>query len=376
MAVEYNAYVPSPEEMQRRALRADGNFIGTGMLFLVALSQFLYTIVVLGLVFFHVIPYAYVGLNDLGLGNTSYLLLYMGVYIVMMGAPLPVAALIQRRRIQPFGPAKRVHPLAFAGGVLGGMAMCVVANIIASYIMNFLMLLGIPQPPMPDTLMRTPLSLGLNLLIFAVLPALLEEMVFRGYVLRTLRPYGDRTAILVSSLLFALMHGNVLQVPFAFIVGLVLGYVAVQTDNIWLAVVIHFGNNAMSTVLQYLQIGMSAEDQNRMTTLVFCVLALVGLLALILLKVRGSRLAAPVNRNGAHDPAFERAGGGAGLYDCDHRVYSPHSAEHRAERGTGCGVKRNRTERGTWSWRTKPTCVWRWSWRGRRRRRARCRWGR
>ena len=101
MAVEYNAYVPSPEEMQRRALRADGNFIGTGMLFLVALSQFLYTIVVLGLVFFHVIPYAYVGLNDLWLGNTSYLLLYMGVYIVMRGAPLPVAAWIQRRRIQP-----------------------------------------------------------------------------------------------------------------------------------------------------------------------------------------------------------------------------------------------------------------------------------
>ena len=300
MAVEYNAYVPSPEEMQRRALRADGNFIGTGMLFLVALSQFLYTIVLLGLVFFHVIPYAYVG---------SYLLLYMGVYIVMMGAPLPVAALIQRRRIQPFGPAKRVHPLAFAGGVLGGMAMCVVANIIASYIMNFLMLLGIPQPPMPDTLTRTPLSLGLNLLIFAVLPALLEEMVFRGYVLRTLRPYGDRTAILVSSLLFALMHGNVLQVPFAFIVGLVLGYVAVQTDNIWLAVVIHFGNNAMSTVLQYLQIGMSAEDQNRMTTLVFCVLALVGLLALILLKVRGSRLAAPVNRNGGGVPTTRHLSG-------------------------------------------------------------------
>ena len=187
--------------------------------------------------------------------------------------------------------------------------MCVVANIIASYIMNFLMLLGIPQPPMPDTLTRTPLSLGLNLLIFAVLPALLEEMVFRGYVLRTLRPYGDRTAILVSSLLFALMHGNVLQVPFAFIVGLVLGYVAVQTDNIWLAVVIHFGNNAMSTVLQYLQIGMSAEDQNRMTTLVFCVLALVGLLALILLKVRGSRLAAPVNRNGGGVPTTRHLSG-------------------------------------------------------------------
>lgn len=280
------------------------------MLFLVALSQFLYTFVVLGLVLFRVIPYSYIELNDLGLGNTPYMLLYMGVYIVMMGAPLPAAALILRRRIQPFGPAKKVHPLAFAGGVLGGMAMCVVANIIASYIMTFLQMLGIPQPPMPDTLTHTPLSLrGLNLLVFAVLPALLEEMAFRGYVLRTLRPYGDRTAILVSSLLFALMHGNVLQVPFAFIVGLVLGYVTVQTDNIWLAVVIHFCNNAMSTVLQYLQMGMSAEAQNRMTTLVFCVLALVGLLALILLKARGSRLAAPVNRNGGGTPTTRHLSG-------------------------------------------------------------------
>lgn len=112
------------------------------MLFLVALSQFLYTFVVLGLVLFRVIPYSYIELNDLGAGNTPYMLLYMGVYIVMMGAPLPAAALILRRRIQPFGPAKKVHPLAFAGGVLGGMAMCVVANIIASYIMTFLQMLG------------------------------------------------------------------------------------------------------------------------------------------------------------------------------------------------------------------------------------------
>ena len=109
MAVEYNAYVPSPEEMQRRALRADGNFIGTGMLFLVALSQFLYTIVVLGLVFFHVIPYAYVGLNDLGLGNTSYLLLYMGVYLSLIHISVLIVELIDHpisdfQHLPPVGP--------------------------------------------------------------------------------------------------------------------------------------------------------------------------------------------------------------------------------------------------------------------------------
>lgn len=128
--------------------------------------------------------------------------------------------------------------------------MCVVANLVANYMMSFFNALGIPSPAMPELLIDTPVSLALNLFIFAALPALLEEMVFRGCVLQSLRPYGDRTALWVSSLLFSLMHGNILQVPFAFIVGLVLGYAVLKTGNIWLAVAIHFANNAMANLLR------------------------------------------------------------------------------------------------------------------------------
>ena len=53
-----------------------------------------------------------------------------------------------------------------------------------------------------------------------------EELIFRGFVLRSLRPYGKRFAILGSAFLFGLFHGNLLQTPYAFLVGLVLGYVA------------------------------------------------------------------------------------------------------------------------------------------------------
>ena len=58
----------------------------------------------------------------------------------------------------------------------------------------------------------------------------------------TLMPYGKRMAIVGSAFLFALFHGNILQTPFAFLVGLVLGYVAAEYSVAW-AMVLHMVNN-------------------------------------------------------------------------------------------------------------------------------------
>lgn len=288
-------YTPpaAPLDEQRRALRQEGRFIGTGMLFLILLSQFLYMGVVYILLFTGAVSREAAAADDLGLGNTGYLLVYLGIYVVMMGLPMAVAALLYRRPIQPFAPAKRISPLTFAGGLLGGLAMCVVANIATSYCMSFFNALGIPTPDMPEWMVQTPVSFWLNLLVFAAAPAVLEEMVFRGYVLQALRPYGARTAVLVSSLLFALMHGNILQVPFALLVGLTLGYVVVQTNNIWLAVCIHFANNAMSSTLQYIQLSMTSEtEQNRLTLMTFSILGILGAAAILLLAAKRHPLSA------------------------------------------------------------------------------------
>lgn len=69
-----------------------------------------------------------------------------------------------------------------------------------------------------------------------------EELLFRGYVLRSLRPYGKRFAILGSALLFGLFHGNLLQGPYAFLVGLILGYLACEYSIVW-SVGLHIFNN-------------------------------------------------------------------------------------------------------------------------------------
>ena len=75
-----------------------------------------------------------------------------------------------------------------------------------------------------------------------ILGPIAEEILFRGLVLRSLRPYGKKFAIVVSAILFGLFHGNLLQAPFAFVVGLVLGYVALEYSIGW-AVVLHVMNN-------------------------------------------------------------------------------------------------------------------------------------
>lgn len=76
----------------------------------------------------------------------------------------------------------------------------------------------------------------------SILAPIGEEILFRGYVLRSLRPYGKRFAVLGSAVLFGLFHGNLLQTPYAILMGLVLGYVAVEYSVIW-SIALHMFNN-------------------------------------------------------------------------------------------------------------------------------------
>lgn len=69
-----------------------------------------------------------------------------------------------------------------------------------------------------------------------------EELVFRGFVLRRLMGGGKGFAIVLSAVLFGVMHGNFLQGLFAVFAGLVFGYVAVEYSIKW-SILIHILNN-------------------------------------------------------------------------------------------------------------------------------------
>ena len=91
----------------------------------------------------------------------------------------------------------------------------------------------------------------LDLVLIAVLPALAEEFLHRGLLLNSTRAIGYKKAILISSFLFGLIHFNITQFSFAFVVGMLLGLVTVVSKSIWPAVIMHFINNALSVYLAH-----------------------------------------------------------------------------------------------------------------------------
>ncbi len=78
-----------------------------------------------------------------------------------------------------------------------------------------------------------------------------EELVFRGAVLRALLRWTPRhwLAIAISALLFALIHANPIQMPHAFLVGLLLGWLYYRTDSIVPGIAYHWVNNSIAYVV-------------------------------------------------------------------------------------------------------------------------------
>jgi membrane protease YdiL (CAAX protease family) len=84
-----------------------------------------------------------------------------------------------------------------------------------------------------------------RVLLFALLPALCEESLFRGALLASVRRWGALPSCLTSALLFALFHGSPLRfVPVA-VLGLSLSAVVWITGNVWLAVAGHALHNLL-----------------------------------------------------------------------------------------------------------------------------------
>lgn len=78
-----------------------------------------------------------------------------------------------------------------------------------------------------------------------------EELVFRGAILRALLRWTPRhwVAIAVSAVLFALVHANPAQMPHAFLIGLLLGWLYYRTDSVVPGVVYHWVNNSVAYVV-------------------------------------------------------------------------------------------------------------------------------
>lgn len=127
-----------------------------------------------------------------------------------------------------------------------GMGISISIGIIVSLLNEGLSFFGWSMST-PDFSLQTDYSYNLILLVSTcVIAPIFEELLFRGLILQTLRRHGNVFAIVVTSLLFALMHGNIPQAVPVFFLSLVLCFAVIKTESLWTGVAIHFLNNAIS----------------------------------------------------------------------------------------------------------------------------------
>ncbi|MCR5636262.1 MAG: CPBP family intramembrane metalloprotease [Clostridiales bacterium] len=227
---------------------------------------------------------------DIGNETTTALLYILNGIALLIALPLGafIICRISDTYLSDCIVIKRVPAKKTALLVISGLGICMLANYMVEMLAVIAGTTGInisSQTMELSMKFTSPGTLGTMLISVAIVPALAEEFMFRGVVLTILRKYGDTFAIFISSLLFGLLHGNFVQTPFAFVVGLVLGFITVYTGSMLPSMIIHCLNNSISIIITYLNNNIELEAVTEVIYVsVSVIIAAVGLVSLFVLS--------------------------------------------------------------------------------------------
>ena len=144
--------------------------------------------------------------------------------------------------------------------------------------------------PIPESIMNNYLEsaatietggIFLRILTVVIIAPVVEEIVFRGLVLTRLRKaMGSCLAIIISSLLFAIMHGQILWIAYTFVFGIVLAIVAERTKSTGCTILLHISFNFMGLFGEYMMFSITQ-------------VIIVGLISLVVLLCLGYYIMMP-----------------------------------------------------------------------------------
>jgi membrane protease YdiL (CAAX protease family) len=93
-----------------------------------------------------------------------------------------------------------------------------------------------------------------------ILSPIFEEILCRGFILRRLLPYGEIPAIVISSIIFACIHGNLFQFVYAFGIGVVLSILYIRTGRFHYCMILHILINALGSLFSVVFLSQMDPD--------------------------------------------------------------------------------------------------------------------
>lgn len=120
-----------------------------------------------------------------------------------------------------------------------------------------------------------------SVLFIVILAPFVEEFLFRGIIMSKLRPYGNGVAIFAPAFIFALFHGNLFQIFYAFGIGAFMGCIVAKTGKLRHSIIIHMIFNACGAVFPILLISQNSVVMV-ISTLIYIALMITSLIFFIL----------------------------------------------------------------------------------------------
>lgn len=197
-------------------------------------------------------------LGSFGIVTNDYLSSFLIQCVVLFGVPLLLYTLmISKNPKQTFKDAgfKKINGKMLLISILLGFILYFINTFVASTFSSIIHMLGYESIQLGSSSTVETVSywsLLKELVLSCFLPAFCEEFLNRGIMMHANKKNtSPRYALLISSLLFGLLHLNIRQFFYASILGAFMGYVGLLSDSIYPCMIIHFMNNALATLFSY-----------------------------------------------------------------------------------------------------------------------------
>ncbi len=212
---------------------------------------------------------------------------YDFTYLAFMFIPFIIIAAVLKQNPIYVIPMKIRHKELILPAIVFGLFFSIAGEFYAGYFQSILQFFGLQVQLSQFSFPNNTPALILYFIQLSILAPLCEEFVFRGLILQNLRKYGNFFAVLMSSLMFGIIHGNLSQTPFAFIVGIALAVIVIETGSIWVSVLIHCLINSISLLSDGITYYHKGNLSNNLYILyMLAILALTVIISVNLYKKR------------------------------------------------------------------------------------------
>ena len=134
----------------------------------------------------------------------------------------------------------------------------------------------------------------ISIISLAVLPAVCEELLFRGLIFKGLKPHGKAFSITISSLMFCIFHMSLSQTIYPILMGLLFGVIMFYENNIYYCIIAHFTNNILSLTLSYFKINLVFNHWTFILLAIILLLIFLTVIIFLILKNNKSTEKQPI----------------------------------------------------------------------------------